>query len=210
MLLCGSIFSFFVIYKAQRCHCCRPLSVCMSRCKAESCLKLFLDQFSEYRHTIPQKGNSFPILFKLCKKLLNGNRHLILHCLKSVVFKTINPCIYLVSSGIHDRTDQALCVIKIISQSFYRRHTDQWLFKGKPQPFCSSRANTKPGKRARTAGNSNSVNRIQVKLCHLCHLIQHGKQSLRMCFFIIHCIFCSQNFVFNNSYGSYDSRTVQT
>ena len=80
---------------------------------------------------------------------------------------------------------------------------------GKSKSLGCGRANTESGKRARSLGYRNSVNRLQIQLCHLHDLIQHGKKSLGMCFLIINCIFRYQCIVLHNGYGCHDSGTVQ-
>ena len=201
--------AFFIIKDTKCTYSTCSLSGKMGRCKRKRYSKLICDDIFKYRDSVSEECYGFSHLIQHGKKLLNSHCHLILYRHEPVILVTIDSRINLLSSGIHDRTDQSAHIIEIVSKCLHCRNPNQRFVKGKSKSLGCGRANTESGKRARSLGYRNSVNRLQIQLCHLHDLIQHGKKSLGMCFLIINRIFRYQCIVLHNGYGCHDSGTVQ-
>ena len=163
--------SFFIINTAKSCHCRCSLFIYMSRCKRIRNLQFLCDQFTKYRYTVSQKCNHLSSLIQFFQQFLYRCCPLFFQSHKLMLFKSVNSCIYLLSSGIHDRTDQSLCIIKIICQCIYCRYCYQWFLQGKSQAFGCCRADTESCKGSRSRCHCNSIYGFQFQFRHLHNLI---------------------------------------
>ena len=178
MLSCCLRSAFFIIKDTKCAYCSGSLSGKMGRCKRKRYLKLICNNIFKYWDTVSQKCYGFSHFIQHGKKFLDSHCHLIFYSHKSVVFITVDSRINLFSSGVHDRADQPIYVIKIVCQCFHSGNPNQWFVKGKSQPLGCGRADTESGKRSRAFGYRNGVNGLKIQLCHLHDLIQHGKKGL--------------------------------
>ena len=163
----------------------------------------------KYRNSISKEDHILLSLAKLFCNHFNIHCHLWLQHFHGISTKFINACIHLISSGIHDWADQPVRPVEIVCQSIHCRNGDQRFFQCQSQTLCCGRSNPQSGKGTRTCCDRNCVNGCQIQLCHIRDFIQHGKQGLRMCLFIIHGIFCQQITIcavtFHNRHTGYQS-----
>ena len=208
MLCRGLSPALRIIHSPEGRHRAGALLIHMGRRKRERNGKCFFYYITEHRHAVSQKSHGFPVSVQLLQKFRRRHRHLSFHSFQPVIPEPVNPCIYLAASGVHDRTDQSGGIVKIIRQSFHRRHADQRFLQRKAQALGRSRTDPQTGKRSRTCRHGYCVYGIQVKFCHLRNFVQHGKQSLRVCFFIVHRIFGDKIIILHHSHRGHDPRTV--
>ena len=161
---------------------------------------MFTDIITEYRYAITQKRDRLLQFIDLFDDLCDIHRTLRLQHLHFTVRKGINTGIGLVSARIHKRTHKVFHAPQIIGKSVHRRDLDNGLVQCQSQAFCSGRSDTKAGKRAGSLCDRDGIHGLQIQIDHLCNCIQHGKQRLRMCFFIIHGVLTDQIVVLCDSY----------
>ena len=69
-----------------------------------------------------QKGHRLSICIQLFDHFFHWHSHLFFYCFQPMIRKTIDTCIHLFTSCIHDRTDQSWRIIQIVSKSLYCRN----------------------------------------------------------------------------------------
>ena len=143
------------------------------------------------------------------RQCLNAHRILFPDRIETMIRVAVNSGIDLVSSRIHDRADKFVSIPDIVRDCRRRWNGNQWFFKCQTKSLGCCRTDAKTGKRARTSGNCNRIDRRKIQLCHVRDFIQHRKQSLGMCFFIIYGVFRKQCVIFNNSHRSHQAGAVQ-